>query len=373
MSGLKILQVINVRWYNAEADYCLKLSKSLAAQGADVTVMGIKDSPAIKKAEEYGLKTATHIDLNSQNPISAISNYFALKELLLHEKYSVVNFHRSEGFIIGALACRATGIKVVRTRGDMRPVRTGFFNKILYNDLTDFIIASGEVIKKSIVERLGTRDDRVKTIYTAVDTGFFSPQKRSGKIKSELGIPQDSKLVTILGRLGEVKGHDHFIKAAAIVKEKCDNLRFLIIGRDVKDGGAALKALVKEHGLENDVHFILEERADIDELAASTDIGVITSTGSEANCRVAIEWMSSGVPVVSFATGVIPEVVIDGVTGYVVPNGDDKALADGIVTILDDDAKREMFADNARNNAANRYSLEKFAEKTMEIYKVLVD
>ena len=376
MERLKILQVINVRWYNAEADYCLKLAKSLASMGMDITVMGQimgqNNSPVIKMAGKEGLKTITHIDINSQNPVSVIANFFALKSFLKKNRFDIVNFHRSEGFAIGALACRAADTKVVRTRGDTRPVRKGFFNKALYNTLTDLIITSGDVIKKSIIERLGCREEKIHTIYTAVDTDFFTPKKRANKLHEELGIPSDTKIAAILGRLGKVKGHDFFLKAAKIVKESDEKVKFLIVAKDVEENGHNLDELIKELKLEDDVYFIMDDRSDIADIAASVDIGVITSTASEANCRVALEWMSSGVPVVSFSTGVIPEVVTDGGDGFIVPTGDYNALAKKISDLLKDDAKWELFSDNARKKASQKFNLTRFGEETLKVYSQIL-
>ncbi len=365
---MKVLQVINVRWYNAEADYCLKLTKSLGALGVDVTLMGLPDSPVIQKAEAAGLMTVSDINPNSQNPVSVLKNYLWIKKFLRANKFDIVNFHRSEGFIIGAFACHAANARVVRTRGDMRPVKKGFTNRLLYNNHTDFIITSGDIIKQSIIDRLQADPRKVQTVYTTVDTGYFTPEKKSNKLHKELGISEDTKLVAILGRLGDVKGHDHFIKAARIVKKNYKNVKFLIIGKEIDNEGAGLKELVAELKLEDDVIFMLGMRRDIDEVVASVDVGVITSTASEANCRVAIEWMSSGVPVAAFATGVIPEVVTDGLDGAVVPTGDYKALAERVIELLDSDNWSRL-SKGARNSAIERFDIKLFGEKTLEIYR----
>jgi glycosyltransferase involved in cell wall biosynthesis len=367
--SLKILQVINVRWYNAEADYALKLSKSLQKTGNDVTVMGLPGSPVINMAKLAGLKTVTDINLNSVNPLSVILNYSKFKRLLMRDKIDVVNFHRSEGFIVGALAARAAKVKVVRTRGDMRPVRSGGLNRYLYNTLTDLIIASGDVIKDSIIKRLGTPSEKVKTVYTAVDTLHFSPEKASDSLKGELKLPPGTKVVAILGRIGDIKGHDLFVRAARLVRDKCENVRFLIIGKDVDNEGSGLRELIDELKLADDVSFIMGKRDDINKIAASAHIGVITSTGSEANCRVAIEWMSSGVPVAAFSTGVIPEVVTDGHDGFIVPVRDHEALSEKISALIKDTDLYEKFSKNAREEALNRFSLEKLADETLNIYR----
>ncbi len=372
MKKLKILQVINVRWYNAEADYCCKLAKSLRDSGQDATIMGSSGFPAIIRAKADGFKTITSVDLNSQSPISVLANYLKFKALLQKERFDLVNFHRSEGFITGAMACRAAGVPLVRTRGDVRPVRRGALNKLLYNRLTDFIISSGEIIKKSMITRLGCREDKITTIYTAVDTERFTPVKRGTKLHNELGIPQETKIVAILGRLGDIKGHEHFVRAAKIVCGEVADVRFLIIGKSREDDASYLKEQVNRLNLTGRVSFIIEERSDLDTLTASVDIGVITSIGSEANCRVAEEWQSSGVPVVSFATGVIPEVVTDGANGFIVPAGDYESLARGITILLKNSVKWSAFSKKARDNAQKRFTLTKLGEDTLAIYyKVL--
>jgi len=134
-----------------------------------------------------------------------------------------------------------------------------------------------------------------------------------------------------------------------------------------------LTELASELHLVDDLHFIMGKRDDIDEIVASVDIGVITSTSSEANCRVAAEWMSSGVPVVAFATGVIPEVVTDGHDGFVVPTRDDNSLAGKICLFFNMPSLHGEMSEKARNSALLRFSLEKLAKETLEVYNVVLD
>lgn len=367
---MNILQVVNVRWFNAEAAYAYSLSKGLLKKGHRVIIAGLPDSPVIKKAVADGIPVYQTSNLNSYNPSGMLTAVSGLKKLIDKEGIEVINCHRSEGYPAVALAARVSRTRpaVVRTRGDVRPVRSGVLNRISYTGLADGIIASGEVLKKGLVERLGLAEKKVDVVYAAVDTERFRPVERFNDIRAELGIPSGSPLIAILGRLGEVKGHRYFIDAASLVLKERPSARFLIIAKEMGKDADRLIKQIRDAELKGKVLFT-GFREDLLDVMASCDIGVVTSIGSETNCRVVLEWMAMGKPVVGTKVGVIPEVIRDGETGYLVPPGDSSAVAEAVGRLLSEKEKAASFGNMGRKLAESVYNEELFVEKTLEAYK----
>lgn len=367
---MNILQVINVRWFNAEAAYAYSLAKGLIKKGHKVIVLGLPNSPVIEKAKADRIQVYETRHFNTYNPVSAMAGLRGLVRLIDREDIEVINCHRSEGYPVVALAAIISKRhpRLVRTRGDVREVQKGPLNRIFYTRFADGVIASGEVIRKGLIERLGLPEEMVDVVYAAVDTERFRPLNTYKDIRKELGIPSDSPLIAILGRLGEVKGHRYFIEAASLILNEHPSARFLIVAKEMGEGAERLKRKVAGAGLDGKVLFT-GFREDLLEVMASCDIGVVSSIGSEANCRVVLEWMAMGKPVVATTAGVIPEVLRDGETGYLVAPKDSLAISKAVNMLLSDREKAISFGNNGRKLAESVYNQELFVENTLEVYR----
>lgn len=373
VSGLglrvNILQVINAKWWNAEAAYAYSLTKGLIKRGHKVCILGLPGKPVIKKAAADNIRFYETDGLNSGNPLKILEAVKTLFRVIETENIEVINCHKSDGFPLVVLASRLSHQRpvLVRTRGDQRAVKKNLLNKILYGEFAGGIIASGEVVKKGLISRLGLNDERVEVIYASVDTERFKPTATYRDIRREFGIPAESPLVAILGRVSEVKGHRYFIEAASLVSEDFPTTRFLIIVKEDDPNLPNLKQQVRNAGLDEKVIFT-GFRDDLTDVMASCDIGVVASIGSETNCRVALEWMAMGKPVVGTTVGVIPEVIKDGETGYLVPPKNPSAITDAVKKLIRDKNMASSFGSAGRKSAESLYNESLFVEKTLRVY-----
>ena len=128
------------------------------------------------------------------------------------------------------------------------------------------------------------------------------------------------------------KGQRHLIEAAALVVRKVPDARFVIAGEG--ELRPALERQIKEHRLEKHV-LLAGFRPDVLSLHKAFDIFVMSSI-TEGLGTSLLDAMAAAKPIVATATGGIPEVVVDGVTGILVPPRDDAAMADAIVRLLKD-------------------------------------
>ncbi|HQU71484.1 MAG TPA: glycosyltransferase family 4 protein, partial [Calditrichia bacterium] len=108
------------------------------------------------------------------------------------------------------------------------------------------------------------------------------------------------------------------------------------------------------------------------EVIAALDIGVVTSRGSEVICRVAAEYMAMGKPVVVTDVNVLPEMVDDGINGFVVGNSDHQTLARRLELLCFNPEVRLHMGREARRYAEERFSYSTLVEKTLEVYAMLL-
>src|SRR5207253_1529096 len=171
--------------------------------------------------------------------------------------------------------------------------------------------------------------DRSVTIVNAVDTREFHPGVPRAPFRQELGVPDVSPLVGLVGRIGLGKGHEHFVDAAVRLLRGGTNAHFAIVGDPLFDEDAwradALRRAVKDAGLEDRIRFV-GYRRDVPEVMRGLDVLVLASDAEPCG-RVLFEAMASGTAVVATSSGGTPEIVRDGLEGVLVPPRDPAALA----------------------------------------------
>ena len=114
------------------------------------------------------------------------------------------------------------------------------------------------------------------------------------------------------------------------------------------------------------------KRNDLPSILASMDLGIITSIGSEANSRATLEYMASGKPVVSTRVGVIPELIVEGETGFITEIHDTEAMAEKIKYLILNPEKRKQMGEASRKRIEENFVLNQFGRQTEAVYKKLL-
>jgi glycosyltransferase involved in cell wall biosynthesis len=220
----------------------------------------------------------------------------------------------------------------------------------------DHVVAvSGYVARRHI--EVGMRpSDRVMTI----SNGLPVPPEGSlgrGLAHRELSLDPARPLVACAARAVPEKGVVHLMRAFAIVGRRLPGPRPALVY--VGDGPErpALEALSRTLGLGDDV-FLLGYRSDAAALVGSADVAVVPSIWDEACALTVLESMGRGVPVVASRVGGIPELVHDGVTGLLVPRGDEEQLAEAILRVLGDPTRARAMGAAGRRRVVEDFSPE---------------
>jgi glycosyltransferase involved in cell wall biosynthesis len=195
----------------------------------------------------------------------------------------------------------------------------------------------------------GTR--KLINIYEGLDLLRFRSLPPKEVMRESLGIPGRKKVVAAITRIEVGKGLPEFIRMSAAVLRRYLDVVFLIVGDEGLDGGTLtceLRDLV--HSLDLDERVIFTGwRDDIPAVMKCVDIFVhCPTTFMEGLARTCLETMAVGIPAVVSANGGMPDAVLDGVTGFVVPPGDIEAMAESVVMLLENEAQCREFGERAR-------------------------
>ena len=184
-------------------------------------------------------------------------------------------------------------------------------------------------------------------------------------LHEELWLPHNAPIVGNVAALVPHKGQRHLIEAAALVVRHLPDARFVIAGEGELRG--SLERQIRERRLEKHVH-LLGFRPDVLSLHKSFDLFVMSSV-TEGLGTSLLDAMACGKPIVATEAGGIPEVVQNGVTGWLVPPRDHPAMADAIVGLLNDPALCRRMGEASRITARERFSVERMVLDTLRVYQ----
>ena len=176
----------------------------------------------------------------------------------------------------------------------------------------------------------------LETLHHGLDPAALPVPGRDG-VRAELGIPEDAPVVGSVANFKAAKDHATLLRAAAQVRQTIPSVRFVLVGQGPLE--AETRRLAGQLGLDQTVVFA-GFRTDATRLMAGFDAFALSST-YEGLPIALIEAMAVGCPAVVTAVGGTPEVVADGVHGFLVPPRDPAALAAGLTRLLGDRALRD--------------------------------
>jgi glycosyltransferase involved in cell wall biosynthesis len=221
--------------------------------------------------------------------------------------------------------------------------------KRFLNPWVDLFVSISRATETDQRNTPGTK--KLINIYEGLDLLRFRSLPAKAAMRESLGIPGGMKVVAAITRIEVGKGLPEFIRMAAAVLRRYPDVVFLIVGDGGLDGGTLtceLRDLV--HSLDLDERVIFTGwRDDIPAVMKCVDIFVhCPTTFMEGLARTCLETMAVGIPAVVSENGGMPDAVLDGVTGFVVPPGDIEAMAESVVMLLENEARCREFGERAR-------------------------
>lgn len=307
------------------------------------------------------------LPLQNTYGLAALRGAFELRRFLKQEKIQIVQtFFESSDIWAGFVTRTLSRAKLIWSRRDMGILRTRK-HKIAYRLMAwapDVVFAVSEQVRRHSIEVDQIDPTRVQTIYNGMNLAEWNrvpgPPKASGEF-----------LVTTVGNIRRVKGHDVFIRAAAAVVERFPKVSFSIAG-NVLDHVyfAELQTLVQDLKLANHVRFD-GGITNVGNYLAASDIFVLASR-SEGFSNAIVEAMASSLPVVATDVGGNAEAVQDGVSGFIVPAEDPVALSAAILRLLSVPSQARAMGVAGATIAAERFTTEAMMNQIATAYGKLL-
>ncbi len=229
----------------------------------------------------------------------------------------------------------------------------------------DLFLCASSFIRERLLA-MGFPESRTHTHYIGVDCRAIRPREDF----------EERPVILHVARLVEVKGTRHLLRAFATVAQRYDGVQLLIIG----DGPLRrpLQALAAAAGIRDRVEFLgalphADVLAWMRKAAMLVLPGIRTATGREEGLgMVLLEAAATGLPVIGSRVGGIPECILDGRTGFLVPERDDAALAERMGELLEDPVKRRQMGTAGRALVERRFDIERQTEALESLYDSLL-
>ena len=395
---IRVAQVAGVR------DNCawfVSLCRDLTARGYDViAIIDEHGSEVAAQLEAEGIRYhrlalnfATSLDLArlpvyaTKLPLAAIR----LARILRREKIDIVHSHTFASILTARLAAIFARVRHVAGIAGPRHLEAPFTRMIdrrtwWMDDLT----VAGCQYTRDLYAALGARDDRLACIYYGVDADRFDPARSDpAAARRALGIAADTPLIALVAvfypptrgpqtpphTMGRgLKGHEDLLAAARIVAQRIPDARFVLAGNGVVEAGEAYRRQLIEMRAHDE---LLRDRViftghidDVPSLLAAADVAVQCSLTE--NLGGTIEALLMECPVVATRVGGMPESVLDGETGLLVPPSNPEALAAAIVRLLEDREQAAALGRAGRRLMLARFTSARTADDVDVAYRQLV-
>jgi glycosyltransferase involved in cell wall biosynthesis len=328
--------------------------------------------PLLDEARSHGVEVVVIPDLVS--PISARHDAIALKQIIaiLRERHvDVVHTHSAKAGLLGRVAARRVGVaRVVHTMHgfafhEFQPSLTrATYVQIerRLSGLTDAYLAIGTGVAVEMIRRGLARPEQIRTIGPAVDppTVITTPATRA-RARLLLGIRDDVPVVGTVGRMDYQKGPEILIEAVSRLRSQA----MLVWAGDGPLRDAARRQ-VAALGLQDRI-LLLGNRTDVPSILPAFDVFAMASRYEGLPC-VIVEAQQSGIPVVATAVNAVPDVVIPGESGLLVPPERSDLLAGALDHALANPHLARQWVLNARTQLGVRYAPETLGAVLDEVY-----
>ena len=322
-----------------------------------------------------------NLPLIPEYPLTSFYDANAVRQLrrfaayLREHRVEVVHTHDFYTNVFGMAAATLARVPVrVASRRETGGMRTRAQKKVersVYK-LAHAIVANAEAVRRGLVAE-GVSDEKIVTVYNGLDlerlTAKSSGEPESALLQFNLPHGERRRFVTIVANLRhDVKDHPTFLRAARRVRAAVPDAAFVVAGEgELID---SLRSLAAELEIEHDVFFIGRCTA-VAELLAASEVCVLSSR-AEGFSNAILEYMAAARAVVATDVGGAREAIVEGETGFLVPAGDDEAMAERIIALLREPEKARLMGERGRLRVERKFSCAAQLENTLNLYERLL-
>lgn len=373
----RVLQLIDSFHQGGSERQAIQLSRLLHESGHyELYLASLKPDGVLRReVEGLGLGEVPSYPLNNFYDRNAFAQLRRFAGYLRRSKIDLLHTHDFYTNIFGMTSGFVAGVPVrIASRRETSGMRSGAqkqAQKLAYS-LAHHIVANSEAVRQKLVEE-GLSPGKITVIYNGLDLKRVVSQTSFSQAEalSALGVAVGpaKRFVTIVANMRhEVKDYPMFLRSAQRVHEAIPDAAFLLAGEG--ELMETIKNFAEELGLSGATHF-LGRCENVAPLLNVSDVCVLSSK-AEGFSNSILEYMAAGRPVVATDVGGAREAITEGETGYLVPSGNDRQMAEKIICLLRDPERARAMGENGRRLVEQKFSCEAQLKKTEALYEKLL-
>jgi glycosyltransferase involved in cell wall biosynthesis len=296
-----------------------------------------------------------------------------LRYTLRRESIDVVHAHKGRPHSLALLAAAGLGARprVVVNRGVSFPL--DLFNRWKYrHPRVAAVVCVAEAVRQVVLSSGGLRPERVHTIHGGTDPGVFDPDRvEAAPVRAELGLTPEQKLVTQIS-VRDWKGWHDLVTAFARVAPRQPRARLLLVGCEGASDTDKVRAVAREHGID-EVLLTVPYRSDMPAVLAASDVVVDASRSGTGITGTIREAMALGRAVVASDCGGNRELVSGREVGLLIPASDPAALATALLQLLGDADLRARMGRAGRQRVVERFSTDHRIDRLERLYRQVLE
>jgi glycosyltransferase involved in cell wall biosynthesis len=336
------------------------LAERFRAAGIETHVLEMSGGVIHARKDDLGGGTLLRI----RDVMATLAFVRRIARFMRTSNIALVHTNSLKSDLIAGLAARAARLPVVwhlrdRISDDYLPAKVATTFRFFCRFLPHRVIA----ISDSVRQTLG-QNPRVRIVHDGTPVEAMPlPASHDGQMR-----------IGLVGRITPWKGQDVFLRAASIVHREFPSARFQVIGAALfgeSEYERQLRKIVEAEKMSDVVEFT-GFRSDVADLISRLDLLVHASKTGEPFGQVIIEGMAAGKPVVGTRGGAVPEIIIEGQTGLLVPMGDPHAMAQAICSLLSDPTRAAEMGRAGRKRVENHFTIHHTARGVQSVYDDLL-
>lgn len=350
-----------------------EIAAALVRSGARV-VIAAAETPSALRLRSTGA-SLVGLDLDTRSPLRVRSNARAVADLARAEGVDLIHARSAAAAAAGLRAVEETGAAFVTTWSE--PEEAGMLARPLFDALAAGapVIAPSGHVAELLRDTRGLGPERVVTIPRGADMAVFAEEAvspmRALRMAEALGLAEDARpLILSPGRIAPGKGRRTLVRALARLKaERGPDFTALIVGEGEGAQARLIEAEIAAVGA-GDVVRLAGPAGDMPAALMLSALVVAPATEPQLSARILLEAQAMGRPVIAADHGAAREAVRHGGSGWLVPPGDEAALAGALSAALDlDESGRAHMAMAGRALVRSRFRLEDTIARTLEVYE----
>ena len=385
-SDIKILQIITLFSIGGATETVVSMAEGLIQKGYNVHVATgpniTSEGSMYEVAGKKNIPVFTFLNLKREiNILRDFKIIYELSKFIKKGKYDIVHTHSSKAGVIGRIAAKLAGTKIIihtvhglpfhRYQPKLKKIFFIYIEKISSLFCHKLVAVTQTIIDTMLKYKIGEKDKYVM-IRSAFDNDIYKIESAEKKyiIRNRFGLHATDIVIGKIARLSKLKGHEYMFKAFILVSNKIPNAKLLIIGNGELE--QELKHFASQNNISNKVVFAgLISPEEIPGVIEIMDIVVHTSL-LEGLARVLPQSIIMEKPVISFNLDGAHEVIRDGENGFLIEPQNEVQLAEKIIFLCKNPELILKYGKFGKNSIGDQFSSIKMVEQVESLYQSLL-